>query len=95
MASVIWGWRLEAALILSLVVGAKVASLFGSGGPVLGGGLLAIGLWQSPVTRDRIAEKLTAARRRRRLVAAFRSCQTVGTFGDAPRITKSESVLTS
>ena len=87
-ASVVWGWRLEAALALGAFTVLRVSSQLGSGGPLLVGGIIAIALWQTPDLRAKLRARLDQARLRRKMAAAFRRCCVVGYFGDAPKITQ-------
>ena len=95
MTSVVWGRRLEAALILGHVIGARVQSPLGPSGAVLAGGLPAIARWQSPATRDRTPQKLVVAqdgrsRRRagRRRVGSRRLEERIEEFNQTPLLTE-------
>lgn len=88
MTSVLWGWRLEGALLLGSYVALRLSSLAGSGGPVLLVGLAAIGTWQLPKVRRALTERLRVARGRRVVTAALWRCQIIGRDGRVPRIVR-------
>jgi hypothetical protein len=92
MASVVWGWRLEVALVLGVYAALRSAALLGPGGPVLVIGLVAIAAWQAPKTRRALTERLRTARDRRVVTSAFWRCQVLGRDGRVPRIVRISSL---
>ena len=92
VTSVAWGWRLEAGLALGCFALLKLSIPFGSGGPVLASGLLAIALASAPQLRAQISKRLASARSRRVLAAALRNCQIVGLRGTPPSVMSSEEI---
>jgi len=87
-ASVVWGWRLEAALALGAFVILRVSAQLGSGGSLLVGGITAKALSHSPELRAKLLARLDQAQFRRKMTAGFRRCGNVGYFGDTPKITQ-------
>lgn len=88
MTSVLWGWRLEGSLALSVYVALRLSSLIGPGGPVLLVGLIAIAVWQMPRRRRDLIERLRRARDRRVVTSALWRCQILGRDSRVPRIVK-------
>lgn len=91
VAVVIWGWRLELALLVISIVVLRLSQLMGSGGPLLIAGLVAIVLWIRPGIRRELLRRLRAARLQRALSGAMRRCHVVGRDGRTPRILRSRS----
>lgn len=88
MTSVLWGWRLEAALAIGVYTALRLASEFGPGGPVLLVGLVLIAWWQLPKQRRVLIARLRSARARRAVTSAFWRCQILGRDGRVPQIVR-------
>lgn len=88
MTSVLWGWRLEGALLIASYVALRFAGLLGPGGPVLLVGLIAIALWQLPQLRRSLIARLRDSRDRRVVTSALWRCQIFGRDGRMPRVVR-------